>query len=360
MTYQKFWMCQQTPSADMYDARGYLDAQRDEENGYRIFNHSDVEKLMYVAKYRKVGFTHEDITEIFQSDIRRSLRYFEQRKLEMDELLAHYKALSHLLKDDIQLMKRIEEYGSDWIQGDCSPLHYVLYQHKGKLCVEGGQGEALHRFMSTCPEFEYIYSFDKEDLEAHRLCYSEGVAANQLFTKAETYFSKPYVTIDGVALKSSDYTLSYYKDAELTEQITSKNKLTLTDQSDIATVYVKITGKGNYAAEGTYLTDSYQVYRKSAYKDFTKVRVTVVNDQGAKLGKADYTGKALEPKVKVEIKDGKTYRTLTEGTDYTVAYVSNINKGKATVVLDGCGEYDGSKTAYFIIGAKSVLGSFLR
>lgn len=165
-----------------YDARGYLDAQRDEENGYRIFNHSDVEKLMYVAKYRKVGFTHEDITEILQSDIGQSLRYFEQRKQEMDELLAHYKALSHLLKDDIQLMKRIEEYGSDWIEGDCSPLHYVLYQYKGKLCVEGEQGEALHRFMSTCPEFEYIYCFDKEDLEAHRLCYSEGVAANQLFT----------------------------------------------------------------------------------------------------------------------------------------------------------------------------------
>lgn len=125
-----------------YDARGYLDAQRDEENGYRIFNHSDVEKLMYVAKYRKVGFTHEDITEILQSDIGQSLRYFEQRKQEMDELLAHYKALSHLLKDDIQLMKRIEEYGSDWIEGDCSPLHYVLYQHKGKLCVEGGTGRS--------------------------------------------------------------------------------------------------------------------------------------------------------------------------------------------------------------------------
>lgn len=187
------------------------------------------------------------------------------------------------------------------------------------------------------------------------------VLADQLYTKAGTYFSKPYVTIDGVALKSSDYTLSYYKDAELTEQITSKNKLTLPEQSDVATVYVKITGKGNYAvAEDAYLTDSYQVYRKSAYKDFTKVRVTVVNDQGTKLGKADYTGKALEPKVKVEIKDGKTYRTLTEGTDYTVAYVSNINKGKATIVLNGCGEYAGSKTAYFTIGAKSVLGSFLR
>lgn len=36
--------------------------------------------------------------------------------------------------------------------------------------------------MESCPEFEYIYLFAKEDVEAGRIVYSEGVAANQLMT----------------------------------------------------------------------------------------------------------------------------------------------------------------------------------
>ncbi len=161
---------------------GYLSASRDEKNGYRRFDLSDVEKLMYVSKYRKVGFGHEEIAEMFRGEIGDTLRRFEERKKELDRQIAHYKALSHLLKDDIALMKRISEYGSDMIELSCSPMHYVLYQKRGELCTGGQQGLALHRFMSTCPEFEYIYLFERADVEAGRCVFSQGVAANQLFT----------------------------------------------------------------------------------------------------------------------------------------------------------------------------------
>lgn len=161
---------------------GYLSASRNEKNGYRRFDLSDVERLMYVGKYRKVGFGHEEIAKMLQEEIGDTLRRFEERKEELDRQIAHYKALSHMLKDDITLMRRISEYGSEMIERDCSPMHYVLYQKKGELCTGEQQGQALHRFMSTCPEFEYIYLFEKADVEAGRCVFSQGVAANQIFT----------------------------------------------------------------------------------------------------------------------------------------------------------------------------------
>lgn len=161
---------------------GYLSASRNDRNDYRQFDSSDVERLMYVGKYRKVGFGHEEIAGMLQGNIGDTLRRFEERKEELDRQIAHYKALSHMLKDDIALMKRVEEYGSGMIEMSCSPMHYVLYEQKGRLCTGGAQGQALHRFMSTCPEFEYIYLFEKEDMEAGRIVWSQGVAANRLFT----------------------------------------------------------------------------------------------------------------------------------------------------------------------------------
>ncbi len=165
-----------------FEGKGYLSADRNEQNGYRKFNHLDVEKLMYVAKYRKVGFSHEEIPEILQENLGEIRNRFLTKKQELDAQIAHLQALSHMLKDDIMLMDRVEEYGPDVVEFICSPFHYVLYQKRGKLCVSGEQAKALHHFMSTCTEFEYLYVFEQADVEAGRMIYSEGVGANQRCT----------------------------------------------------------------------------------------------------------------------------------------------------------------------------------
>ena len=190
-------------------------------------------------------------------------------------------------------------------------------------------------------------------------------APDKVYTgKPNTYVSKPFVTIDSVALKTSDYTVKYYKDASMTDEITSKNKLSLADGASEATVYVKVTGKGNYAGEGSVATGSYKVCRianesgKEVY-DLSKAKVTVLDEKGNKTTKAEYTGMEVEPAVKVEYKVGKTYVTLVEGTDYEVTYVNNVNRGKATVIITGTGsKYAGSKTTSFSIVAKKVLNIF--
>ena len=59
-----------------------------------------------------------------------------------------------------------------------------------------------------------------------------------------------------------------------------------------------------------------------------------------------YTGNAITPAVTVQSASGKT---LTAGTDYTVAYNNNVKVGKATVVITGTGKYTGTKEISFSI-----------
>ena len=60
-----------------------------------------------------------------------------------------------------------------------------------------------------------------------------------------------------------------------------------------------------------------------------------------------YTGKEIKPSVTVKDTDGKV---LKSGTDYTVAYTSNIAPGKATATVTFKGSYTGSTTLSFTIG----------
>jgi hypothetical protein len=130
---------------------------------------------------------------------------------------------------------------------------------------------------------------------------------------------------------------------------------------------VKITGKlnGNYAGDTTqYATTSYQVWSAADKVDLSKARITFKNGEN-KLTKAEYTGNEVEPTVVVEVKNGKKWETVpqtVEGSaelNYTVEYVNNVNKGKATVVVTGTGKYVGSKTATFSIVAQKVKNSLL-
>ena len=52
------------------------------------------------------------------------------------------------------------------------------------------------------------------------------------------------------------------------------------------------------------------------------------------------------------VKDGST--TLTETTDYTIAYTDNTNVGTATITITGAGNYTGTTTQTFAIAAKAA------
>ena len=102
----------------------------------------------------------------------------------------------------------------------------------------------------------------------------------------------------------------------------------------------------------------------SSYKDnYTKYvapAVTTVNISScaSSLAKTSYvyTGSAIKPAATVTY-NGKA---LVNGTDYTVTYKNNINKGTATATITGKGNYTGSKDITFSITAKSLSAATLK
>lgn len=183
--------------------------------------------------------------------------------------------------------------------------------------------------------------------------------ADKIYTgKAGSYKSVPYVSINGVALKTSDYVVTYYKDAAMTQEIKGKfNNIILNEGEAYATVYVKLVGKGNYAPKvGTdsCATASYKVCSKTNLIDLSTAKVTFVDSLGNKLSKVEYTGRAVQPEVKVEVKVGKQYVEVPSD-QYKVVYVNNVKKGKATAIITGTGtKYVGSRSAKFTIASKNI------
>ena len=120
---------------------------------------------------------------------------------------------------------------------------------------------------------------------------------------------------------NKDYTISY------------KNN------TNVGTAFVTVTGKGNYTG--------------SISKSFT-IAATNLSTADVKLSDVSFTynGKAITPSVTVTC-NGKV---LTNGTDYSVAYTSNINAGTSRVTITGIGAYSGVKTVTFRIQrAKATL-----
>ncbi len=130
---------------------------------------------------------------------------------------------------------------------------------------------------------------------------------------------KPAVTVkDGEKMIPADeYTVEYSNNTNVGTTAT----VTITDK----------TG-GNYTVSGS------TTFTITA-KPLTGARVEVT-------GTFTYTGNALTPAPTVTL-GGKT---LTENTDYTVAYASNTNAGTAKITVTGMGNYSGTAQGTFTIG----------
>ena len=69
-----------------------------------------------------------------------------------------------------------------------------------------------------------------------------------------------------------------------------------------------------------------------------------------KVGKQEYTGEAIEPKIRVLVKQGKTWIEVDPDKCEEPIYINNVLKGKATILITGNGEDTiGSRTASFTI-----------
>ena len=148
--------------------------------------------------------------------------------------------------------------------------------------------------------------------------------------------------------KVSGLTTKTYTGKAQTQSITVKyrNKTlkngkdyTVSYQNNInaGTAYVIIKGKGSYS--GT-VKRSFTIKPAIIYKQCTFY----------KIASQYYTGSQIKPVPK--IKNGTT--TLKNGTDFTLTYQNNVNKGTAKVYIKGKGNYTGSCSLKFSITARPV------
>ncbi len=114
----------------------------------------------------------------------------------------------------------------------------------------------------------------------------------------------------------TDYTVSY------------KNNI------EVGTGTVVVTGTGDYTgtAQATFTISGIKL---------TAANTTITLSTET----YNYNGKAKTPAVTVKYGS----KTLTKGTDYTVAYKNNINAGKATAAITGKGNYTGTVNEYYTI-----------
>lgn len=131
---------------------------------------------------------------------------------------------------------------------------------------------------------------------------------------------KPVITYNSKTLvENVDYTMSY------------------SDNIDAGYAYYKVTGVGNYT--GT-ITGVFYISPKAITKSMVKLDKE----------RYEYNGSAVEPVVTVTC-NGKT---LTDGTDYTIAYGNNNRAGTGYVYVTGHGNYGGSVSVSFTITKKGM------
>ena len=113
-------------------------------------------------------------------------------------------------------------------------------------------------------------------------------------------------------------------------------------------IRVTVVGKGAYK-NNTVASATYRIMKK----DLSKSTVTLSNNIKAGV---TYSGKAKSIKASnITVKFGKT--KLVAGTDYYIdvdSYTANTNKGTASVLIKGTGEYGGTKKITFKINPKSM------
>lgn len=120
--------------------------------------------------------------------------------------------------------------------------------------------------------------------------------------------------------KNRDYTVSYE------------------NNTDVGSAKLKVTGTGNYEGE---FERSFTITQRSLNDSAVRINLTT---------SMQYTGETLKPEVTIT----HNGNTLTENTDYSLAYGENINIGTGSVTLTGMGNYKDTVSKTFTIAARNI------
>ena len=202
------------------------------------------------------------------------------------------------------------------------------------------------------------YAVEKADMSDFKVA---AVTAHDGIKRAEKV-KATVVDQNGNALNAKQYRLEIYHVDEK-EGIKTKGALYGAAEPLIGGAYISVRAVPKDTLNFQEDTATADVEFKIGI-DLSKAKFTL------KKGLAKpYTGSAITleesdfDSEKVTIKVNGETKKLTMGTDYEIvpyAYANNINKGTATAVIRGIGEYSGTKTIKFKITQKAIANIELR
>lgn len=126
------------------------------------------------------------------------------------------------------------------------------------------------------------------------------------------------------------------EDGEYTLKKDNDYKIAFSNNTNVGTATVTITGIGNY-------TGKVQKKFNILSKDIKEIKIQDIEDQ-------DYTGEKIEPEVILY----NDQTLLKENEDYTVKYANNTEIGTATITIEGKGNYKGTLTKTFKIVEETI------
>ena len=233
---------------------------------------------------------------------------------------------------------------------DCEPI----------LCKDG-----LVRWYAADNASPILYAVNPYDLKAaHTHIFDDGAITKEATctgagiktysckkcseTKEEEVPAKGHSFDDGAITKEATCTETGVKTYSCkhcsetkTEEISAKghsyDKGTITRKPTVT-----LEGEKTYTCEHCGVTKTESIEKI----DPVNVENAVINNISNKV----YTGKEIKPAITVKVNG----TVLEENTDYKVSYADNINTGKASVLIEGIGNYYGTVTKYFNIKPKAV------
>lgn len=187
-----------TNTVRRYEKLGYITSVRAKDSNYRYYCEDDIIKFMNARLLRKYGFSHTEIVKMQNLDMPELIFSYENRMEEMDKQISYLSNLRHRLKDDIVLMKKVDEFKQPGYIKDCVALSYVLYQSGENLLKESKRIMTVQDYLYLSPEVQRIYLIQKEDLENDKIVLNVGWAIKT-------------ADLDRYNIKENEYTKRYDK-----------------------------------------------------------------------------------------------------------------------------------------------------
>lgn len=165
-----------TNTVRRYERFGHIKSIRNENNGYRYYNMTDINRLMAVKVFRNFGFAHNDIVKMKNYRIDELIEMYSNHIHDIDNSITHSLKVRNRLMDDLATLKSVNTNKNNLQFEYKVSYSYVLYQSGDKILTDKNRRTIIHKYLYATPKVHMIYIIRKESVEEGNLLIHIGWA----------------------------------------------------------------------------------------------------------------------------------------------------------------------------------------